>query len=125
MSMPALLSPGNQQRFEAPPLRQALAFAFATGDSAGSLDRELCKPRFGPHTWSSTHFGPGLFLNELVREHFLHNEPSRDWAAAYLVRCLSSAPTDLETIQWRQSSLKELLEDPSLSTAAEDACASR
>lgn len=102
-------------------LRQALRFAFESGDAGGLLGRAVddaptTRSRFIPEAFSSS-----LFLPELLSSCFAVEVDKRryDPSQTHLVRLLNHPPEDTRDVALRQDVLRELEREPELRRALE------
>lgn len=103
-------------------LRQAVRFAFESGDAGGLFLRAVDDAPTAPSGWNPATFGDSLFLPELIASCFpieidgQRYEPSM----AHLVRLLTHPPLDARDVALRQEVLRELVSDGLLRKALED-----
>lgn len=114
--LPDLLSPNPGKGPNTDTLLNLLELAFLGRASAGEIDRDLDTMSAGTTEWVAENFADDLFLSDLVKNCFVIRFENKNYSAhrAFLERVLSTAPTDLETITFRQAILRELEEDPEL-----------
>lgn len=102
-------------------LRQALRFAFESGDAGGLLGRAVDDAPTTESHWDASVFAGSLFLPELLTSCFAievdkkRYEPSQ----THLVRLLTHPPDDLRDVALRQHVLRELAGDPALRASLE------
>ncbi len=102
-------------------LRQALRFAFESGDAGGLLERAVDDAPTTGSRWNPEVFSASLFLPELLASCFVieidgkRYEPSR----AHMVRLISHPPENARDVALRQEVLRELIEEPALRASLE------
>jgi len=117
------LHPEPRRRLDARSVEQALVFAFASGGQGETLDRLALRAELEPSSFAPDCFAKDLFVAEFVnlctaftiagRRHQPH--------APRLTRLLSHPPADLAVVEFRQRTLRELMQRPELRRALEDA----
>lgn len=97
-------------------LRNALRFAFESGDAGGLLGQAVDDAPITPSRWDPEVFSHGLFLPELLASSFKIQigrksfEPSQ----SHLVKLLHHPPQDRRDVELRQGVLRELAGDAEL-----------
>ncbi|MEZ4302006.1 MAG: DNA mismatch repair protein [Polyangiaceae bacterium] len=108
---PDLLSLEPALRLDRAAMRQALAFAFATGASPETFDRILTGIRTPPSRWDRSQFARDLFLQDFVvrcmpvRAQGHAHEP----CVPYMVRVVGQPPTDPAEAELRRDVLRDLV----------------
>lgn len=102
-------------------LRQALRFAFESGDAGGLLGRAVDDAPTTESRWDPKVFAPSLFLPELLSICFAIEVDKRRYEPSHthLVRLMTHPPEDARDIALRQDVLRELDEKPELRKALE------
>ncbi len=102
-------------------LRQALRFAFESGDAGGLLGRAVDDAPTTQSRWNPDAFASSLFLPELLSSCFAVEVDKRryDPSQKHLVRLLTHPPEDARDVALRQDVLRELDAEPSLRRALE------
>ncbi len=120
--LPDLLSPAGGTGSDPEKLIGYLDLAFLGRASAGEIDRELDAQGCGRTEWEPAHFANDLFLPDLVRDCLSpdHNGRRVTKHRRFIERVLETPPTDLETIRYRQTILRELAEKPELGPATDE-----
>lgn len=100
-------------------LRNALRFAFESGDAGGLLAQAVDEAPITPSRWNPDAFSGGLFLPELIASCFRIEIGKKQYEPSqrHLVRLLSHPPTDTRDVALRQGVLRELAEQPALREA--------
>ena len=108
--LPDLLSPMADSDTESDRLKHLLDLAFLGRASAGELDRELDLMPVGSTPWQPEHFVDDLFVSEFVDSNVAIEVNGQRFRAhqGFLERVLSTPPSDLQTIRYRQAILREL-----------------
>jgi DNA mismatch repair protein MutS2 len=114
--VPDLLFPDPHYALDGEALNQLLELAYMGGESGTSLEKVLSEPQVHGSTWNPDFFGEELFLRDFVRDSLRvevegHAIPVN---RAFLREVLSRPPCDLETVEFRQSVLRELEDDAEL-----------
>ena len=113
-SIPDLLYLEPRQRLDARALREALTFAFATGDTTETFAKIWDRAAFGESDFSSDCFARELFLSDFVSRCLsftvggLKYLPER----GHLQRLIAHPPCDPQVTQFRQEILRELSAHP-------------
>jgi DNA mismatch repair protein MutS2 len=112
--VPDLLYPEPQERLDAPALRQALTFAFATGGTTDVFSKIWERAEFGASDFSSDHFARELFLSDFVTRCLSFTVDGQKYLPerAHLLRLLAQPPRDQNATRFRQEILRELSEHP-------------
>ncbi len=116
-----LLHPEPQRSIDGLALGQALTFAFATGGTAEDFARLLNASKVAPSSFRPDCFARDLFVSDLIGRCVVLRIGNRDRLLhrAKLARELTQPPRELETVQFRQRILAELVQRPELRTAIE------
>ena len=104
-------------------LLHALSFAFIAGSAGGTLQNALARTAIAASSFSPEALQDGLFLDELINLAFdfpLQGKPA-PIDRAYLRRLFSKPPEKREDVELRQAVLRELVEQPALARALEQA----
>ncbi len=91
-------------------LRQALRFAFESGDAGGLLELVVEEGKLAPSEFDPDTFSDGLFLRELLSEAFpiVIDEQRFQPSLGHLERVLTHPPIDARDVALRQGVLREL-----------------
>jgi DNA mismatch repair protein MutS2 len=116
---PSLPAPHDAR--EPAALREALVFAFATGDAGDSLDRAVEGTPLSASDWQPEDFVGDVFLTSLIERTLPLSVlgQTQPRTGTLLLRILSSPPADVATTRFRQAVFAELLSRDSLRLAAE------
>ena len=114
--VPDLLFPDPHYALDGEALNEMLELAYMGGDSGASLERVLSEPQVYGSSWNPDFFGEELFLRDFVQDCLKievdgHNIPVN---RAFLREVLCRPPCDLESVEFRQSVLRELEADDAL-----------
>lgn len=114
-AVPDLLYVEPRLRLDAPALRQALTFAFATGGTAETFSKIWERADFGPSDFSSECFERELFLSDFVTRCLQFKVSGQKYVPerGYLQRLIAHPPQDTANTEFRQAILRELVQDPS------------
>jgi DNA mismatch repair protein MutS2 len=118
--VPDLLHARPHLALDGEALADLLETSFLGGGGAETLDQVLAADLGGPDPsapgWREEFFREDLFLDELIEETFRVTVRGRPLPVnrVYLRRVLSHAPTDCETVEFRQQILRELATDADL-----------
>jgi DNA mismatch repair protein MutS2 len=114
--IPDLLFPEPSYALDGEALNEMLELAYMGGDSGSSLERALSEPQLHGSAWDPAFFSEELFVRDFVRDCLRVEVDGQSIPVnrAFLREVLSHPPCDLETIEFRQSVLRELESDTAL-----------
>lgn len=117
-----LLYPSASRRVDREQLRQALTFAFATGDVGDTLDKILAQAEVGATRFRPDDFERDIFLADFARRWLKVQVQGHSYRVnqPFLLRLIARPPIDPEAVFLRQRVFSELLERPNLRAAVED-----
>jgi DNA mismatch repair protein MutS2 len=111
--LPDLLSPRSVAGADPRLLEELLEMSFLGADPGCAIDDALETAALPASTWNAEFFADGLFLPELIEEHFRVTIGGQRFPVhgRYLRAVLGRPPVELETIRFRQDVLRELETD--------------
>lgn len=103
-------------------LRQAVRFAFESGDAGGLFVRAVDDAPTTESAWDPEVFAGSLFLPELLSSCFVIEVDKQRFVPSmnHLVRLLTHPPNDARDVTLRQDVLRELAAEPALRSALEE-----
>jgi DNA mismatch repair protein MutS2 len=118
---PNLLDPVPFARVDEEELRQALVFAFATGDVGDALAQIVDRMTLAASSWQPKDFAGEVFLDVLAERCFpvVVDGKAFPRSKALLGRILGSPPRDPAVVVYRQTISGELDREPALRAATE------
>ena len=118
----SLLDPSPFDRADERTLREALLFAFATGDAGDTLDRAIDQMPLAESSWQPEDFARDVFLQEVLDRCLTVQVDGKgaQRCGSLLFRILSAPPLERAVVQFRQNIFTELLARPGLRDSLED-----
>lgn len=123
LDLPDLLHLDARLSMDPDRVAELLELSFLGRDAAAGLDNSLSSPPSAPdETWRAELFAEDLFLESLVRRLFGIEIDGLRYPVnvGFLVRTLSSPPTDADAVRFRQDILRELDGDPDMVARCRD-----
>jgi len=119
--LPDLVNAEPMLRMDVTAVKQALVFAFASGESSGAFEELVSVAPVAESLWDPSSFANDVFLSDFVSGCMGVSIEGKAYAIdkTYLTRLISRPPADVAHTEFRQTIFAELMADSELLSALE------